>query len=65
MMLQLNHYINIFAHFVTYVINVIMPSKVTINIYTHQDILHKRTSLSKRLLQLTVDIDRNFPVDEA
>ena len=33
-MLQLNHYIYIFASFATYVVNMVMPSKVTINIYT-------------------------------
>ena len=60
MTFQLNHYINIFADFAIYVINVVMPSKVTINIHTK-----KRTSLSKRLLQLMVDIDCNFPFDEA
>ena len=31
-MLQLNHYIYIFANFATYVINMVMPSKVTIKL---------------------------------
>ena len=42
-MLQLNHYIYIFANFVTYVINMVMPSKVTINI-------HNKIFYTKRLL---------------
>ena len=62
-MLQLNHYIYIFANFATYVVNMVMTSKVTIN--THQDILHKRTSLDEHLPRLVVDKDCSFPFDEA
>ena len=33
-MLQLNNYIYIFANFATYIINMVMPSKMTINMHT-------------------------------
>ena len=61
-MLQLNHYIYIFANFETYIINMVMPSKVAI---THQDILRKMSSPNEHLLQLVVDKDCSFPFHEA
>ena len=33
-MLQLNHYIYVFANFATYIINMVMRSKMIINIHT-------------------------------
>ena len=64
MMLQLNHYVYIFANFATYKINMVMPSKMTINVQ-HRDIFQKKISLNEHLLQLVVDKDCGFPFDEA